>query len=339
MKESRYPVGWDAERVKRLIDHYDSLTDEEMIAEDESASSRDEITMSTSDGFLDDLIVPVYLNQRVVFDLLAMLKGGLAEVTTVSEAKKVAGEASVEVGGSFGLSKALSSLFRIDFSGKSSGKAGGEASTTRNEDRIHTPASLFIQLRALLKSQRALLFDTPNLRPQPRDIIEFSSTLKRNPFIETLDSFVGILEMSQAFAQQPQKGKAALNEFQKMKKQIEMMTAAVKAGNMVDLTTASLSCGYRCIITLEKQYLNDPTMSDLVDGTFDVVGKVIRVLDKNEGAISLNRKNVIGVLPDGALRQFQNALQTPEARELRLPQFEWEIPAPVIQVLPIAIFT
>ncbi len=38
MKDSnRYPPGWDLERVRRLIQHYESQTDEEAIAEDEAA--------------------------------------------------------------------------------------------------------------------------------------------------------------------------------------------------------------------------------------------------------------------------------------------------------------
>ena len=32
-----YPPGWDSERVHRLIQHYESQTDEEAIAEDEAA--------------------------------------------------------------------------------------------------------------------------------------------------------------------------------------------------------------------------------------------------------------------------------------------------------------
>ena len=37
MSESRYPTGWDAERVKRLIDYYEGLSEDEQVAEDESA--------------------------------------------------------------------------------------------------------------------------------------------------------------------------------------------------------------------------------------------------------------------------------------------------------------
>ncbi len=37
MKQSRFPKGWDEERVKRVLDHYESQTEEEAVAEDEAA--------------------------------------------------------------------------------------------------------------------------------------------------------------------------------------------------------------------------------------------------------------------------------------------------------------
>jgi hypothetical protein len=37
MIEKYYPPGWDAARVKRLLDHYENMTDEEWVAEDEAA--------------------------------------------------------------------------------------------------------------------------------------------------------------------------------------------------------------------------------------------------------------------------------------------------------------
>lgn len=36
-KQSRFPKGWDEARVKRVLDHYESQTEEEAIAEDEAA--------------------------------------------------------------------------------------------------------------------------------------------------------------------------------------------------------------------------------------------------------------------------------------------------------------
>jgi hypothetical protein len=37
MKKSRFPKGWDEDRVKRVLDHYENQTENEAVAEDESA--------------------------------------------------------------------------------------------------------------------------------------------------------------------------------------------------------------------------------------------------------------------------------------------------------------
>ncbi|HUG35425.1 MAG TPA: hypothetical protein VML54_00650 [Candidatus Limnocylindrales bacterium] len=37
MKQSKYPVGWDKERVRRVLQHYEAQSDEEAVAEDEAA--------------------------------------------------------------------------------------------------------------------------------------------------------------------------------------------------------------------------------------------------------------------------------------------------------------
>jgi len=37
MKQSRFPPGWDEERVRRVLAHYEEQTEEEAVAEDEAA--------------------------------------------------------------------------------------------------------------------------------------------------------------------------------------------------------------------------------------------------------------------------------------------------------------
>ena len=37
MNKSRFPKGWDQERVKRVLDHYEKQTEDEAVAEDEAA--------------------------------------------------------------------------------------------------------------------------------------------------------------------------------------------------------------------------------------------------------------------------------------------------------------
>jgi hypothetical protein len=37
MSKTKFPPGWDEERVRRVLEHYDHQTEEEAVAEDEAA--------------------------------------------------------------------------------------------------------------------------------------------------------------------------------------------------------------------------------------------------------------------------------------------------------------
>jgi hypothetical protein len=37
MRQSKYPAGWDAERVRRVLEYYETQSEEEAVAEDEAA--------------------------------------------------------------------------------------------------------------------------------------------------------------------------------------------------------------------------------------------------------------------------------------------------------------
>jgi hypothetical protein len=61
-----YPDGWDAERVRRVLEHYEAQSDEEAVAEDEAAF---ETTTHTA------MEVPVDL-VPVVRELIAKRRAG-----------------------------------------------------------------------------------------------------------------------------------------------------------------------------------------------------------------------------------------------------------------------
>ena len=69
MRESQYPPGWDESRVRRVLEHYESQTDDESVAEDEALY---EDTTVTTMG------VPVEL-VPTVRDLIARVRHGSGE--------------------------------------------------------------------------------------------------------------------------------------------------------------------------------------------------------------------------------------------------------------------
>lgn len=49
MTDVRFPVGWDDERVRRVLEHYETQSDEEAIADDETASQGEALTPKRDD--------------------------------------------------------------------------------------------------------------------------------------------------------------------------------------------------------------------------------------------------------------------------------------------------
>ena len=45
MKKKNFPPGWDEEKVKRVLEHYESQSEEEALAEDEAAYEDDSQTI------------------------------------------------------------------------------------------------------------------------------------------------------------------------------------------------------------------------------------------------------------------------------------------------------
>ena len=55
-KRSKFPDGWDDARVKRVLEHYESQTEEQAVAEDEAASEQKGQTLM---GVPSDLVPAV----------------------------------------------------------------------------------------------------------------------------------------------------------------------------------------------------------------------------------------------------------------------------------------
>ena len=76
------------------------------------------------------------------------------------------------------------------------------------------------------------------------------------------------------------------------KKQIELIRSAVTAEGSQDFI-AEMDC-LRVVLTTEQDYFIDPSMNDIIDGTFRVFGKTTRVVSDNAEKISLLRKTALG---------------------------------------------
>lgn len=236
-----------------------------------------------------DLIVPVYLNQRLVFDLVAMSQNGIATVTQISQSQENSASESKAISTNFGLSEAFSSLLKIGLSGEKSNSNGEESLYSSSEERVHTPSSLFFSFRRSI-IERNLIKYLGEDNVETGDFVEFEAALTRSPLIEGLDATIKLLEIARLFTESEQQKKGQNqkpNQYQKLGAQLTLLSDELKQGGSRDLIAANLPDKYTAVLTVEEQFLSDATMSDVVDGTFKVLGKVVRVVDAPSKSISL----------------------------------------------------
>src|SRR4029453_7860030 len=137
----------------------------------------------TTVGEHSDYSVAVYLNQAVVFDLLAIIEDGMAQVSTIktSESKKAGGEAGIGASNVF-------ALLGISLKGAVENVGGREVT----HERVHTPTSLFSKVRNHLRKAK-LVHDltgvSANLADaRPGHFVEVEVRLRRNPLVDALEA-------------------------------------------------------------------------------------------------------------------------------------------------------
>jgi len=289
-----------------------------------------------------ELIVPVYLNQKIVFDLVAMMQGGIATVTKVTESFSDSVSESSTVGGTFGLSEALSTLFKVNLSGEFRDGKDKAAEKNTSEERIHTPASLFYELRNWMLREKMIIQGASTL-PKPGDFIEVEASLSQSPMIIGLDAVLKIFELTDLFSsennQQRKKGQSKSGgNYKDIKNHLAVLRNNLVEGNSRDLVAKAKSNEISVVLSVEEQFLNDKTMSDIEDGTFKVFGKVVRTVEDNSDSISLVRKSSLSNAPV-LLEKVVESLDKMSQSGLSTPEMVSEIEGPAIQVLPIAIYT
>lgn len=302
-----------------------------------------------------DLPIALYLNQRVTFDLLAVLEDGFAQMTTLQTSSANAKTTGLEAGAQLGIANPFAFL-GLALGGKGKRDATTTSDEVITEQLVHTPTSLFARLRQQLMEQGLVKVLEANSvafeEMVAGQFVEFQAVLRRSPVVSVLESLIGlgpIIEVADTSPAPPGTGstnrrKGARNQKDQAKqgrqpvegmREVKLMLDAVTAAGSEDLVA---ECGvHRFVLTAEKPYFVDSTMNDIIDGTFRVFGKVTRVVPKEtEEGISLLRRSALGSFGN-IVKELQ-----PVFANLKEAGFtgeaETEIPAPTLQMIPVGIF-
>lgn len=291
---------------------------------------------------VNQLMIPVYINEKIVLDMLAIIEDGFSTVSQVSysdhkensNAQKIEAEVSTSA-------SILSKLLKIDLKGElsHSGNCGETENTTK--EKVHTNVSLLSKFRAFLTDANILKsgFDISNMKIG--DFIEVEGELQKNPLINCMDIFVDVLRMADIFAEKPQlnaktQAKAQKQQQDETMKKIKSFASELKHSGTVDFILSD-SAG-TVVLSAQEQYLSNDNISEILGGHFKVLGKVIAICADKTESIDLLRKTTLSILPHDLLADMFLCLQNEDMKQYNLPELKAEISGPAVIVIPVAIY-
>lgn len=291
---------------------------------------------------VNQLMIPVYINEKIVLDMLAIIEDGFSTVSQVSysdhkensNAQKIEAEVSTSA-------SILSKLLKIDLKGElsHSGNCGETENTTK--EKVHTNVSLLSKFRAFLTDANILKsgFDISNMKIG--DFIEVEGELQKNPLINCMDIFVDVLRMADIFAEKPQlnartQAKAQKQQQDETMKKINSFASELKHSGTVDFILSD-SAG-TVVLSAQEQYLSNDNISEILGGHFKVLGKVIAICADKTESIDLLRKTTLSILPHDLLADMFSCLQNEDMKQYNLPELKTEISGPAVIVIPVAIY-
>ena len=291
---------------------------------------------------VNQLMIPVYINEKIVLDMLAIIEDGFSTVSQVSysDHKENSNAQKIEAGVSTSAS-ILSKLLKIDLKGElsHSGNCGETENTTK--EKVHTNVSLLSKFRAFLTDANILKsgFDISNMKIG--DFIEVEGELQKNPLINCMDIFVDMLRMADIFTEKPQlnaktQAKAQKQQQDETMKKIKSFASELKHSGTVDFILSD-SAG-TVVLSAQEQYLSNDNISEILGGHFKVLGKVIAICADKTESIDLLRKTTLSILPHDLLADMFLCLQNEDMKQYNLPELKTEISGPAVIVIPVAIY-
>ena len=136
------------------------------------------------------------------------------------------------------------------------------------------------------------------------DFVELEGELQKNPLIEFLDAFIDIYKLVDIFSEESHlgnknKAKAQEKKNQKLIKQIKSFSDELKHSGTIDFILSSEEG--EIVLSTQEQYLSNDNISEILGGTFKVLGKVIAICEDDSNSINLLRKTTLSLLSEEML--------------------------------------
>ena len=284
----------------------------------------------------DRLIIPVYINEKIVLDMLAIIEDGFSMVSQINYTEHTENnsvqKADAEISTSTTL---LSKLLKIDVSGGLSHEGNRGQNENIIKEKVHTNVSLLSKFRSFLVEQKILKSDLDFSKMQVGDFIEVEGELQKNPIINYMDSFIDLFRMVDIFTEQPQTKKSKPREDETVT-QIKSFAEELKHSWTIDFILSDEKG--TTVLSVQEQYLANDNISEIIGGHFKVLGKVISICKEDTENIDLLRKTSLTILQEDLLNDMFSGFKTEDMKQFNLPELKTKIISPAVIVIPIAIY-
>lgn len=284
----------------------------------------------------DRLIIPVYINEKIVLDMLAIIEDGFSMVSQINYTEHTENnsvqKADAEISTSTTL---LSKLLKIDVSGGLSHEGNRGQNENIIKEKVHTNVSLLSKFRSFLVEQKILKSDLDFSKMQVGDFIEVEGELQKNPIINYMDSFIDLFRMVDIFTEQPQTKKSKPREDETVT-QIKSFAEELKHSGTIDFILSDAKG--TTVLSVQEQYLANDNISEIIGGHFKVLGKVISICKEDTENIDLLRKTSLTILQEDLLNDMFSGFKTEDMKQFNLPELKTKITSPAVIVIPIAIY-
>ncbi len=290
----------------------------------------------------EELVIPIYVNEKIVLDMLAIIEDGFSTVSQVNYTEHSENSSSKKIEAGISTSATiLSKLLKIDVGGEISHDNSNGENRNISQERIHTNVSLLSKFRSLLVEEKILKSDFDIKKIKIGDFIEVEGELQKSPLIDCMDKFIEMFHLAEIFEQKPPVGgrtqaKEQAQQNANILKQIKAFVEELKNSGTIDFILSD-SNG-TVVLSAQEQYLSNDNISEILGGRFKILGKVIAVHKEETDEIDLLRKTSLSVLNEDVINGVLSGFKTKDLEQFNLPELKTKIVGPSLIVIPVAIY-
>lgn len=293
------------------------------------------------DDFLkEQLIIPIYLNEKTVLDMLAIIEDGFSMISEVNSSSQSSNTSNTMLSGGISTRAILDKLLKIQINGRfEKGRNSSEETQTKLE-KVHTNVSLFSKFRSeLIKNQLLSCTSSEKLdisKTESGDFIEIEGELQKNPLIDLLEKFINVINLSDIFSEEQKTLPKEENANNALVQQMNLFLQELTHSGTIDFILKNTEG--TLVLSAQKQYLSNDNISEIIGGKFKILGKVIKVCKTPKENINLLRKTSLYLFDKNSLDTFASIFNSDEFKQFNLPDVQFEIPGPSAIIIPIAIY-